>query len=471
MSATTTRHTWTRASLTLVLALALWGCSLTDGLLPPTQTNIPVNGPTQTPAFLAELVIKSLAIAPKTGDLCQDPNAPLGIALVLENTGNANAAPFSIEVNTELQRLEDGLAAGQSIHLWFPGYREQNLIWIDVDNEVREADEQNNFLTRSLAVPTPSPNCLPPPTPTLVAEQPLHTLEGHTRKVWSVAFSPDGSLVASGSVDDTMRLWRVREGTLLRTMTGHPFPVRTLAFSPDGALLASGSYDGLIRIWRVADGLLLRKLTGHGGWVIDVKFSPNGNTLVSCGDDYTVRLWRVVNGQLQQTIDEGMAGLNSVVFSPDGRMLAWGEADGTVRIRRIIDGSWIHIFHDSTQAATAISFSPDGKWLAIGFADGVLHIRKVQDGSLVQTVRNHTGEISSLTFSPDGRYLVTASWDHTLLLWSIDNDTGSVQPMREMVGHTSRVNSVAYSPKGDLIASGSDDKTVRIWSVPTGGLP
>ena len=416
MSALTIRPLWTRAVFIVVMTLSLWGCSLTDGLLPPTQTNAPANQPTQTTALLAELTVKSLTIAPESGDQCQNPNASLGVALVIENSGNSNAGPFTVEVNTERQRVEKGLAVGQSIRLWYSGYRERNLVWVDVDNEVPEVNKQNNFFTQNLALPTLSPNCLPLPTPTLVAESPLYTLEGHTGKVWSVAFSPDGSLVASGSVDDTMRLWRVNQGSLLRTMTGHPFPVRTLAFSPDGALIASGSYDGLIRIWRVIDGMLIHALSGHGGWVIDLDFSPDGRTLVSCGDDYTVRLWRVTDGKLLQTIDEGMSGLNGVVFSRDGSMLAWGEADGTVRIRRIEDGSWVHIFRETRQAATALSFSPDGKWLAVGFADGALRIWNVDDGGLTQTIRNHSGEIASLAFSPNGHYLATGSWDHTLRL-------------------------------------------------------
>ncbi|MFN3422895.1 MAG: WD40 repeat domain-containing protein, partial [Armatimonadota bacterium] len=117
------------------------------------------------------------------------------------------------------------------------------------------------------------------------------TLEGHTNWVWSVSFSPDGQILASGSYDDTVKLWRVSDGRLLRTLVGHTSGVSSVSFSPDGQILASGSYDKTVKLWRVSDGRLLRTLVGHTDRVWSVSFSPDGQILASGGGDKTIKLW------------------------------------------------------------------------------------------------------------------------------------------------------------------------------------
>jgi len=121
----------------------------------------------------------------------------------------------------------------------------------------------------------------------------LRTLTGHGNYVRSVAFSPDGNTLASGSSDQTIKLWRVRDGRLMKTITGHGNWVRSVAFSPDGNTLASGSYDNTIKLWRVSDGKLMKTLTGHGSSVLSVAFSPDGKTLASGSEDNTIKLWGV----------------------------------------------------------------------------------------------------------------------------------------------------------------------------------
>jgi serine/threonine protein kinase len=121
----------------------------------------------------------------------------------------------------------------------------------------------------------------------------VRTLTGHTNLVWSVSFSPDGSLLASGSYDDTIKLWRVSDGSLVRTLAGHTKGVLSVSFSPDGRLLASGSDDETIKLWRVSDGSLVRTLTGHTWNVFSVSFSPDGSLLASGSGDETVKVWEV----------------------------------------------------------------------------------------------------------------------------------------------------------------------------------
>jgi hypothetical protein len=162
---------------------------------------------------------------------------------------------------------------------------------------------------------------------------------GRTESVYSVAFSPDGSLIASaGGYDRTVKLWRSGDGSLLRTLTGHTDRVYCVAFSPDGRLLASGSWDGTIKLWRVSDGTLLQTLTGHASSVFSMAFSPDGCLLASGSADRTIRLWRVLDGSLVNTLSHGSS-VFSVAFSPDGNLVASGGWDDTIRLWRVGDGS------------------------------------------------------------------------------------------------------------------------------------
>ncbi len=163
---------------------------------------------------------------------------------------------------------------------------------------------------------------------------PVRTFKGHAHWIKSVAFSPDGTLLATGSRDKTIRLWCVADGTPVRTLKGHTHWVNSVAFSPDGTLLATGANDRTVRLWRVADGGPVRTLKGHTDLVNSVAFSPNGVLLATGANDRTVRLWRVATGEVRTL--EGHAGLTpwikSVAFSPDGTLLASGADDKTVRL-------------------------------------------------------------------------------------------------------------------------------------------
>jgi small GTP-binding protein len=160
----------------------------------------------------------------------------------------------------------------------------------------------------------------------------LRTLRGHRRRVFSVAFYPQGGMLASGSDDNTVKLWEARIGKILRTHEGHQDLVRSVAFDPRGGTLASGSADITVKLWEVRSGKLLRTLEGHKDAVVSLAFEPRGGTLASGSADSTVKLWETRSGNLLRTLEGHTAAVVGVAFSPDGRLLASESEDQTVRM-------------------------------------------------------------------------------------------------------------------------------------------
>jgi hypothetical protein len=282
-----------------------------------------------------------------------------------------------------------------------------------------------------------------------------------TGKVESVAFSPDGKTLASGSADGSVGLWDMTRRRNIAILTGHLDSVNSVAFSPNGKTLASASTDKTVRLWDTTSHSNIATLTGHSDIVNSVAFSSNGKILASGSLDHTVRLWDTTSRHSIATLTGHDYNVDSVAFSPNGKTLAGGSWDNTVRLWDTTSRHSIGTLTGHTDVVRSVAFSPNGKTLASGSDDQTVRLWDTTSRHSIATLTGHTYIVEAVAFSPNGKTLASGSNDQTVRLW----DTTSRHSIATLTGHTSVVQSVAFSPNGKTLASGSNDQTVRLWKI------
>ncbi|MBD2479662.1 WD40 repeat domain-containing protein [Anabaena sp. FACHB-83] len=298
----------------------------------------------------------------------------------------------------------------------------------------------------------------------LATGEEIRTLSGHSNLVLSVSFSPDGKTLASGSTDKTIKLWNLATGEEIRTLTGHSGTVWSVSFSPDGKTLASGSDDNTIKLWNLATGKEIRTLSGHSNLVYSVSFSADGKTLASGSGDNTIKLWNLATGKEIRTLTGHSNFVLSVSFSPDGKTLASGSADNTIKLWNLATGKEIRTLSGHSNSVSSVSLSADGKTLASGSFDNTIKLWNLATGEEIRTLSGHSNSVFSVSFSPDGKTLASGSGDNTIKLWNLA--TG--EEIRTLSGHSNSVFSVSFSADGKTLASGSGDNTIKLWNLATG---
>jgi WD40 repeat protein/beta-lactamase regulating signal transducer with metallopeptidase domain len=339
----------------------------------------------------------------------------------------------------------------------------------------------------------------------------IATLAGHTDVVNSVAFSPDGSRVATVSNDTRIMLWDAATGQLLHVLEGHDRWVLAATFSPDGRTLATGGYDKSVRLWDAATGRLHAVLYGHTGGVRTVAFSPDGRTLATGGADCCVRLWDVARNEGIRTLKKHQAPIRALAFSPDGTRLASGSEDCTVQLWNAADGREVGPANPVPDYVTALRFSRFSQALFVGTNGGhILHLNagnghvrgfigvepgqpgqrahagpvtafgQAADGNTLLSlsrdgllgwpaagpphsprkvfVNSHT--LATVAISLDGKTLAIAGQDGAIHLW----DAAIARPLATLPGHSGGVTSLVFGAGGRLVSAGADER-VTVWDL------
>ncbi|UCE37265.1 MAG: hypothetical protein JSW00_17605 [Thermoplasmata archaeon] len=290
----------------------------------------------------------------------------------------------------------------------------------------------------------------------------LKTLENHSASVNSVAWSPDGIMLASGSSDNTLKVWDITTGFEVLNLTGHTDFVWSVSWSPDGKKLASGSSDNTIKLWDYASASNEKNLTGHTDAVRSVSWSPNGTQLASGSNDTHLIIWDYASGILEKDLVDEPYNISSVDWSPYGNKIAAGDENGTIKIWDYATGNnEKNLTNGSSSPIYAVVWSPNGTQLASGHEDGTINIWDYASGKNITTLSGHVGGITSISWSFDGKFLVSGSEDSDIRIWNVTNGSCA----KTLSGHADSVESVAWSPLGDKIASGSKDNTIKIWGV------
>jgi endonuclease YncB( thermonuclease family)/tricorn protease-like protein len=299
--------------------------------------------------------------------------------------------------------------------------------------------------------------------------------QGHTKVVSSVALTADGKTLATGSYDNTIKLWDVATGKERGTLTGHTNSVHSVALTPDGKTLASGSQDDTVKIWDVATGKETVTIK-HGYHVRRVAFTPDGKTLISAGEG-PIKLWDAATGKEQAALKLIMNKDNrnlvlALALTADGKVLGTGHGDGTIKLWDLATGRELTTLRASDRPGghvPSLAFAEDGKTVACGLGDGRVKIWDVATGTARASLEAHPARVWGLALSPDDMTLASGAWDGTIKLW----DVATGKECAGFKAHSDRVYALAFTADGKTLVSGGGLQgkhgEVKLWDVPCDG--
>jgi WD40 repeat protein/tRNA A-37 threonylcarbamoyl transferase component Bud32 len=315
---------------------------------------------------------------------------------------------------------------------------------------------------QATASPTEAP-VLPTATPGTT----LYTYRGHSQPVKGVAWLSN-QLVASGSLDKTVRIWHAVTGQTSMLYSRHSTGVRAIAVAPGGKTIASGDGSGMIRVWNISNGIdrFAPLYDGQPAAVRSITWSPDGRSIASGSDDSTARLWDAQTGRLFFTYLGHNGSILGISWSPDGQWLASASDDHTVQVWSATNKSQQArlTYTGHTQRVWDVAWSPDGKRIASASQDGTVQIWNATNGALIASHTVPAGKAESVAWSPHGQYIAGGTDDGTVFIWNAQTAQLTLSYHRQ----SSTIWSLPWSPDGLFIASASSDSTVQVWQAHTG---
>lgn len=296
----------------------------------------------------------------------------------------------------------------------------------------------------------------------------IQVLEGHNGGLWDATLSPDGTLLASASDDESVRLWDMSTGQEVQKLEGHKSSVSAVVFaSMDGSILASSSWDSTVRLWDIKSGNEVQKPKRFDGRQVSPVVCSPDKALLACsygeqpsnGD--MILVWKTATGQEMHKLEENdvSAHVRCLAFSSDGAVLA-SASETVVSLWSLSTGQCTRKL-DIGDDVWAVAFSPNTNVLALG-TKLVIRLWDTAAGQELRKLEGHTGRVLSVAFSPlDSSRLVSASDDNTVRIWDINSD----QEIQTLRGHTRYVPAASFSPNGTMIVSASQDYTIRLWKA------
>jgi WD40 repeat protein/uncharacterized caspase-like protein/energy-coupling factor transporter ATP-binding protein EcfA2 len=256
----------------------------------------------------------------------------------------------------------------------------------------------------------------------------IRTLPGHQITVTQIQFSPDGKLIASGSWDKTIKLWRVNDGNLITTLTGHQDGVNSIVFTPDNQFLISGSEDKTVKIWQTNNNQTepIETLTGHTDSVKAVAISPDGKLIASGSYDNTIKIWNL-SGNLLETLEGHNLAISYLQFSPNGKLLASASWDNTIKLWQVesgenINSTPLYSLTGHQEGVTSLVFTADSNILASGSSDRTIKLWQTKNGNLLKTLQGNSAQINSLTLDNHNQTLISADEQQGLFAFSLNLD-------------------------------------------------